>query len=187
MKISIANTNDIVGVLELQEKYLLINTPNAVRAGGFVTTPFTKNQIETVIANKKLFVAKLDDKIVAYMFAGAWDFWKQWEIFPFMAAKLPHLSFLEHKLTDINTFQYGPVCIDASQRGTTLFPTLFETMRIEMKTEFKVGITFINQINRRSYEAHTKKLGMKVIDKFHFNNNNYYTLAFETSKSVLNI
>ncbi len=185
MKIRIAEPADLTGVLALQEKYLLTNMPVAARAGGFVTTPFTVSQIEIVMLNQELFVAELDGKIVAYVFAGAWDFWSQWAIFPFMSSRLPHLGYQNHVLTTANTFQYGPICIETSQRGSGLFPQIFDLMRSEMQPKFPIGITFINQINRRSYEAHTKKLGMEVIDKFHFNGNNYYTLAFDTSERVL--
>ncbi|HWR19866.1 MAG TPA: GNAT family acetyltransferase, partial [Clostridia bacterium] len=45
-------------------------------------------------------------------------------------------------------------------------------------------ITFINKINTRSYEAHTKKLGLDVIKSFIFNENNYYALGYDTAKEV---
>ncbi len=58
-------------------------------------------------------------------------------------------------------------------------------MRREFSTRFTTGITFINTANRRSYEAHTRKLKMTVIDRFEFNYNNYYSLAFDTAISVV--
>ena len=186
IKLKVASMENIAGVLALQDKYLLSNTPLAARAGGFVTTPFSESQIEIVVNLGELFIAQRGEKTVGYAFAGAWDFWAQWAIFPFMETRLPHLSFENTRLTRQNTFQYGPVCIDESERGTGLFPQLFEKMRLEMQPKYEIGITFINQINRRSFDAHTKKLGMNVIDRFHFNQNNYYGLAFLTNKSVLN-
>jgi len=54
-----------------------------------------------------------------------------------------------------------------------------------MKDRFPILITFINQINHRSYNAHTKKLGLDAIKTFEFNNNHYYELGYDTSKKTL--
>ncbi|WP_319422849.1 hypothetical protein [Pleurocapsa sp. FMAR1] len=95
------------------------------------------------------------------------------------------LSFKGRIIQRDRTFQYGLICIEKCQRGTNLLSQLFEVMRQEFLTKFTTGITFINSANRRSYEAHTRKLKMTVIDRFEFNNNNYYNLAFDTAISVL--
>ena len=95
------------------------------------------------------------------------------------------LSFKGRIIQRDRTFQYEPICIDPSQRGTNLLPKLFKVMRQEFLTRFTTGITFINCGNRCSYEAHNRKLKMTVIDRFEFNNNNYYSLAFDTAISVV--
>ena len=51
-----------------------------------------------------------------------------------------------------------------------------------MSEKFEIGTTFINKINERSYQAHTRKAGIDVIDEFDFNGNNYYGLAFLTRR-----
>jgi hypothetical protein len=79
-----------------------------------------------------------------------------------------------------NSFEYGPVCIDISLRGTDAFPKLFGKMREKMSEKYLLGTTFINKVNERSYQAHTRKVFMDVIDEFEFNNNNFYGLAFLT-------
>ena len=48
-------------------------------------------------------------------------------------------------------------------------------------------MTFINRLNPHSYHAHTKKLGMTVIDEFEFNGRPYYGLAFDMARSVLGV
>ena len=53
-----------------------------------------------------------------------------------------------------------------------------------MAKRFPILVTFINKINPRSYEAHTKKLKLEVIKEFSYNNNNYYELVYDTSKSL---
>ncbi len=57
-------------------------------------------------------------------------------------------------------------------------------MRITLSSGYPVGITFINKVNERSYKAHSRKLGMIVIDEFEFSGQEYYGLAFDTAKSV---
>jgi hypothetical protein len=61
---------------------------------------------------------------------------------------------------------------------------VFDFSRAEMNKRYPILITFINQINPRSFRAHTKKLGLDVIKTFEFNNNSYYELGYDTSKPV---
>ena len=176
-----ATENDIEGILSLQERYLFANMTEADKVNGFVTTPFTVQQIKTLIDDSSAFVVTLpSDEVIGYTYAGTWDFFSQWAIFPYMVSRLPQLSYEGHQLTPQNTFQYGPICIDLAHRGNGIFQDLFETMRTAMSHRFPVGITFINKINERSYRAHTQKLEMSVIDEFGFNKNHYYGLAFLT-------
>jgi hypothetical protein len=53
-----------------------------------------------------------------------------------------------------------------------------------MKKRFPILITFINQINHRSFHAHSVKLGLEVIKIFDFNGNHYYELGYDTAKKT---
>ena len=180
-----ATYSDIDGVLRLQELNLLQNIPDNEKASGFVTTPFTIAQIEESIDLDGLFVAEENNNIIGYAFAASWDYFSQWAIFPYMVSRFD-LANYRFPITAQNSFQYGPICIDVNHRGSGLFQELFEYMRIEMQSRFPIGVTFINQINQRSFLAHTNKLRMVVVDEFHYNGNDFYTLAFQTDESVLN-
>jgi hypothetical protein len=182
MKIQIATKRHIAGLLALQEKYLFTNLSEAEREQGFVTTPFSVPQIEQLLKEKSIFVAVSQGKVVAYTYAGTWAYFSQWAIFPYMESLLPSWKFKNTALTTENTFQYGPVCVDMAYRGSGLFEQIFEAMRTKMHERFPIGITFINQVNQPSYKAHTKKLGLTVMDTFSFNERNYYALAFDTAK-----
>ena len=176
--------SDIEGILALQEKNLYANLLELERIHGFVTT-LTTAQIEDLLKRKGVFVAKEAGEIRGYAYAGSWDFFAQWAIFPFMVSRLATLKFRGKPIIVEDTFQYGPVCLDQRFRGTGLFPSLFEKMRREFSAQFPVGITFINRLNQRSFEAHTRKLGLEVIDEFEFGDKSYYGLAFDTAISVL--
>ena len=185
MTIIPATPTHIPGIIILQNKYLYAHLTAEERKKGFVTTPFTELQIEKAIDENGLFIAIDGELAVGYVFAGTWAYFSAWPIFPFMIQRLTGKKFGDMIISDTNTFQYGPVCIDEKYRGTGLFNLLFEGMRIEMAKRFPIGLTFINQVNTHSYHAHTKKLGLEMIDTFSFNGNEYYTLAFDTSRSVL--
>lgn len=182
----IGNPKDIPAVLALQEKYLYRNLSEAERLRGFVTTPFTADQIEEIITQNGLFVAAEGNKdIVAYAFAGSWKYFEQWEIFTFMVSRFPQLSFQGKAITTENSFQYGPICIDMRYRGTGLLNQLFEEMRIEFVKKYPISVTFINKVNEVSTKAHTRKLGWEVIDAFGFNGKDYIALACDMRNSVL--
>ena len=47
----------------------------------------------------------------------------------------------DFKMTDRNTFQYGPICIDKKYRGKGLINPFFDFMRIHLLKRFPVSIT----------------------------------------------
>jgi hypothetical protein len=100
-----------------------------------------------------------------------------------MRARLPELKFRGDRISVDGSFQYGPICIDRSLRGSGVFPRLFDLMRSSFALRFPIGVTFINKLNDRSFEAHTRKLDLEVIDEFELNGNSFYTLAFLTVNS----
>lgn len=176
----VATESDIDEILELQSRNLYTKLSEAERAEGFVTTPFTVEQIKALLTQPGVFVAEKQGRVVGYAFAGNWDFFSQWAIFPYMVSRFGQLKFQGTQITVGNTFQYGPVCIAQTLRGSGVFPQLFETMRSSFSARFPIGLTFINKANPRSLAAHTQKLNLEIIDEFEFNGNFYYGLGFWT-------
>ncbi len=179
-----ANQSDIPGIRALQERYLHRSLSAEERKSGFVTTPFTEEQIADRVENDGLFITEDKDQIIAYVFAGKWDFFERWPIFPYMTSRFPDLNYKNFEISTSATFQYGPVCVDKKYRGKGVFNETFETMRLEWLREFPLSITFINAINSVSVRAHTK-LGWEEIDQFQFNGNKYLSLAFDMKCSVV--
>lgn len=177
--------SDIPGILALQEKNLYGNLNEKQREKGFVTTPFVPQQIEDIIELNGVFVAENQGEIIAYAYAGSWEYFTQWEIFNFMTDRFPMLNFEGKEITTRNSFQYGPVCISEIYRGKGVLNLIFEEMRLEFVRYYPISITFINKVNVISEKAHTKKLGWKIIDEFEFNGKTYLGLAFDMSRSVL--
>jgi hypothetical protein len=97
---------------------------------------------------------------------------------------LGDLEYLGQRLSVENSYQYGPVCIDKSVRGSGLLEEIFDFSREHMAKRFPILVTFINKINPRSYAAHTRKLGLEVIQEFEYNSNRYYELVYDTAKKL---
>jgi hypothetical protein len=180
----IATELDIDGILNLQAQNLYTNLSSDELADGFVTTPFTPELIRSLLAQDGAFIAESEGKIVGYILAGGWDFYSQWEIFRLMVDRLPELSFQGEKIEVDRSFQYGPVCIDRSLRGSGILSQLFATMQSSFAPRLPIGVTFINKLNHRSLAAHHRKLKFEIIDEFEFNNGHFYTLAFSTDRTV---
>lgn len=175
--------NDISGILSLQEKNLVTNLSDGQKKNGFVTTPFTNEQLEKLIAINGLFVIENENRILGYVIAAGWDYFRGRPMFDFMIDRFSKMAFCDIQIGCENSFQYGPICIDEHLRGTDCFLRLFETMKQSMSDKYAIGLTFINKVNERSYLAHTKKANLIAIDDFAFSGNAFYGLAFLTTDS----
>ncbi len=183
--LKIATLEDIEEILKLHNRYQVDTISEEDKKDGFITTTFTKKQLTSLIKEEQgLFIAKKDEKIVAYVMAASWGYWSAWPMFVHMIKDLPNVKFQGVTLSIDNSYQYGPVCVDKSVRGTEVLKLIFDFAREQMNKRYPILVTFINKINPRSYEAHTRKLGLEVVKEFQFNNNNYYELCYNTSKPL---
>ncbi len=186
MILKIADNNDVDSILTLHSKYQVDTIKEEDKKDGFVTTAFTKEQLEDIIKKEKgIFVAIDNDEVVGYVMSASWQYWSKWPMFVYMIEGLPKLQYQGKQITVNNSYQYGPVCIDKRYRGSGLLERLFDFAIEEMSKKYEILVTFVNKINPRSYEAHKRKMGLEVIQEFQFNNNNYYEFVFDTSKRVL--
>ena len=183
MQLKVAEPGDIDPTLALHYKYQIDSIAEEDKADGFVTTPFSKAQLAALIsAENGLFIAKEGERVFAYVMAASWAFWSAWPMFAHMIADLPNLTYAGQRLTVDNSYQYGPICVDKSKRGNGLVKAIFDFSKAEMAKRYPIMVTFINKNNPRSHAAHTRKLGMDVIDEFEYNNNHYYELACLTAE-----
>lgn len=178
-----ATEADIPALLALQDANLITNvSPEAQATGGFVTTPYTADTMRRFFAHDSAFVAVNDNgAVIGYAFAGAWDLYGEWAIFPFMVKRLLALPpFHGVAITGTNSFQYGPVCVAESARGTGVPAALFAHVCTHYAPRLPMGVTFINKRNTRSLAAHQRKLGFAVIDEWDYGTESFYSLAFLT-------
>lgn len=181
MEILQATGADFEGFLELHRTYHTNYISEADRPHGFVTTNFTDTQLEDLIVKEQgVIVAKDQGKIVGYATAASWEFWAQWPLFTYMIEHLGEYQLNGQILTPENSYQYGPVCVHTSVRGTGVFEKMFYASLASMKERYPIMATFINKVNPRSYAAHTRKVAMTEAGTFQFNNNNYFLMACPT-------
>lgn len=179
--LKVATLSHVKEILTLHYKYQVDSISEDDKADGFITTAFTESHLTRLIEDESgLFIATVDNKIVAYAMAASWTFWSQWPMFEFMVKHLDDSKCLDQIITVENSYQYGPVCVDKSVRGLGVFEKVFDFALAEMHKRYPIMVTFINKINPRSYEAHTRKTNLQVIKHFEFNNNQYYKLACKT-------
>jgi len=183
MEYKVATVDEIEATLRLHAKYQVDTIAEEDKKDGFVTTPFTKEELQALIEQEQgLFIAKDGEEVVAYVMAASWNFWSKWAMFRYMIEKLPNLAYKGEKLSVENSYQYGPICIDKRYRGTEVLPNIFRFARKQMAKRYPILITFVNQINPRSFQAHTRKLGLDVIQEFEFNGNMYWELGCLTGE-----
>lgn len=181
----VATVKDIEKVLELHYRYQVDSIAEEDKKDGFVTTPFTAEELRELIEKEQgLFIAQDGDEVVAYVMAASWRFWSAWPMFAYMIRGLGELSFRGEKLSIANSYQYGPVCIDKRYRGSGVLEGIFEFARMQMAPRYPFLVTFINRVNPRSFAAHTKKLGLEVIAEFDYNDNRYYELVYDTAQTL---
>jgi len=185
MQYKIAELSDIEATLKLHAKYQVDGILDEDKKDGFVTTSFTKEELTELITKEQgLFIVKEGEAVLAYVMAASWDFWSRWPMFAHMIKDLPNLEYLGQRLSTENSYQYGPISIDKSVRGTSILNNIFNFSLWHMSKRYPILVTFVNKINPRSYEAHKRKLGLEVIQEFSFNGNAYWEFVYDTSKAT---
>ena len=184
MEYKIATLDEIDATLELHAKYHIDTIAEADKKDGFVTTAFTREELVRLVEQEQgLFVAKEGERVLAYVMSASWEFWSRWPMFAYMIEDLPNLEYKGLRLNTRNSYQYGPICIDASVRGTEVLPTIFRFTLDEMAKRYDVLVTFVNRINPRSFAAHRRKLGLDILQEFEYNGNRYWEMGCLTRRS----
>ena len=183
MEIRFATYDDLDSLILLLRAYHVNSIADADKKDGFVTTNITKEQLQCLIDSENGVTVAVDGKrVIGFALAGSWDFWKSWPFFVNMMDHLEEFQLNGCKMTVRNSYQYGPVCVDKAYRGKGVFEEIFSHSLRHMSAYYPYMVTFVNQINPRSYAAHTRKAGMTEAGKFDWNGNHYW--LFPSSSTV---
>lgn len=177
-----AELKDIPDIILLEKKYHKNSISEEDKSDGYITTFFSESKLKRLIEEEKgVAVATDGDKVVGLACAASWKFWGTWEVFQPMIEDLPNIKFQDTILSIDNSYQYGPVCIDKDYRGTDVLKKLFECSILLMKDRYPILVTYINQTNQRSFQAHSRKLGLDIVKRFEFHGDQLLVLCYNTS------
>ncbi|WP_299492619.1 GNAT family N-acetyltransferase [uncultured Shewanella sp.] len=179
MRIRVAHAKDVNALAQLEQTYLqdeLSQGQTKLMQG----QSFNPNELALLIDKEYVWVAEVEDNIIAYVIAGSWSFFKRWPIYQMLLGRITQLQLDTVSLSLHNCCQYGPIWIHPSYRGQGVFNTLVNNIKQQVALKFPYMITFIAEDNERSFAAHTQKAAMQVIDFFTFEDRDYYLLLSHT-------
>ncbi len=179
MQVQLAQPADFDAILQLQAQFHLSATPEDQLADGFVTTQLNGETLEKMRAHRAIWVAKIDEEIVAYACAIEWDFYANSRFVEAVFERFP-LPFGEQTITAHNSFIYGPACIAATARGQGILPALTDAIKACYADSRAFGVCFVDVRNARSLAAHERKLGFTRVATLPFADVTYNMLAFST-------
>jgi hypothetical protein len=180
-----AEIRDIPGIILLEKKYHINSISEEDKPDGYIGTFFSESKLKRLIKEENLSVACDGDKVVGFAGAASWQFWASWPVFQVMIDDLPNIEYKGRILSANNSYQYGPVSIDKEYRGTEVLPNLFDCSRLLMKERFPVLITYVSKTNPRSFQAHSRKLGLEFVKEFEFHDKQLYVLCYDTSVKTI--
>lgn len=173
-----ASRADFEGILRLQNQNLLTTIQEDDLSQGFLSMELTREQLHKINSDLGIFIAVHEKAIVGYMMAVSVEFAVGSPLMTHMLKRLKDKNF-EGLPVLSSCFIYGPVCIDSRYRGKGILEGLFVLLKQTLKADYALGIAFVSHLNTRSFNAHTAKLKMKVIDDFEYLRGQYHTLAFK--------
>lgn len=185
-QVRLAEVGDIEGIRALMKKYHRDTISDEDRPDGFVTTAITDGQLTELIEKERgvMIIAEPTDEgageVLGFCFAAPWEFWTAWPMFRHMISIIPDYEFDGKKIIVEETYQYGPVCVDRSIRGTGAFEDLFFASLEQFRDRYPVMLTFVNQINKRSENAHNNKAHMETLGTFDFDGNHFFLMGIRT-------
>ena len=160
IEIGAAEECDLDGILALQE----LNQPER---GGTLSARLSRTQLEAMLSDLPLVVARRDRTVVGYLLAASQS----------TVAEVPVVrAMLAAYAGGPDAYVYGPIVVAAAERGSGLAQRLFESLRTQLPG--REGILFIRSDNSASLRAHAK-MGVVRRGTFRHNERDFVVLSYE--------
>ena len=160
IEIDTADERDLDGILALQEA-------NQPERGGTLSARLSRTQLQTMLTDLPLLVARRYDAIVGYLLAAS-------------TATVGGVPVIRAMLAAYggkpNAYVYGPIVVAEAERGRGLAQHLFESLRTRLPG--REGILFIRADNSASLRAH-EKMGVVPRGTFRHNDRDFVVLSYE--------
>ncbi len=178
MEIRRAIPEDYPGICELAAANYEQNLSPTDRRQGFISARYTLQQIDNIASDLGIIVAIDNDRVVGFACASRLDSDKQPPIVKRMISEFERIYFKGRPLLDYAIFVYGPACLDTSCRGRGFLREIYLGIKRETTGKYDLGVTFIDEDNPRSMNAHAKSLGMSEVGRFTHGERSYCILVF---------
>jgi predicted GNAT superfamily acetyltransferase len=157
--VSKATDADLDGILALQAS-------NQIDRGGTLSASLSRSRVSAMMHEMPLIVARREERITGFLMTTTRE----------MNADLPIVqAMFKAYLGAPDAYVYGPVCVDAEERGKRLARVMFEELRaLEPGRE---GILFIRSDNEASLRAHIR-MGMREVAGFQFSGFDFSVFSF---------
>jgi predicted GNAT superfamily acetyltransferase len=147
IEIAEATTADLDGILELQAR----NQPDR---GGTLSHRFPRDRMAAMVKAMPVIVARHGGRVIGYLVSAPLS----------LNADVPVLqAMLAVYRGAPDAYVYGPICVDADERGQGLSRAMFAALRKRLPG--REGILFVRHDNAASLNAHAK-MGMRTVATF---------------------
>jgi GNAT superfamily N-acetyltransferase len=154
-----ATEADLDGILALQER----NLPGR---GGALSARLPRTQLESMLRDLPLIVARRGGEVVGYLLAASTTTVSDIPVIRAMLAAYGGAA---------DAYVYGPIVVDAGERGRGVAQLLFEALKARLPR--REGILFIRADNAPSLRAH-EKLDVTPRGRFTHNGIPYVVLSY---------
>ena len=160
IEIGTAAERDLDGILTLQDA-------NQPERGGTLSARLGRAQLEAMLADLPLMLARRGDAVVGYLLAAS----------KHTVAEVPVVrAMLAAYGGKPDAYVYGPIVVAEAERGRGLAQRLFESLRNRLPG--REGILFIRTDNSASLRAH-EKMGVVRRGSFRHNERDFVVLSYE--------
>lgn len=160
VEIVVAGEKDLDGILQLQ-------AANQISNGGSLSASFPRSRIISMMSQMPLLVARRDNRVIGFLMCSTVEMSSTVPVIKAMLEAYPNRSH--------DAYVYGPICIDAKERGRGLAQSLYSELRRRLPG--REGILFIRSDNESSIKAH-RKMGMREVSRFLFGGVEHIVLAY---------
>lgn len=142
-----ATEADLDGIITLQ-------AANQIARGGMLAAELPRERLAQMLHGLPLIVAKRDGRVTGFLLASART----------INGDVPVLRAMFNAYTGApDAYVYGPICVDATERGQGLAPAMFAELRRLLPG--REGVLFIRNDNEASLRAH-RRMGMQEVAAF---------------------
>lgn len=164
---TVSNTEeDLFGILNLQKENLpAALTREEIESQGFVTVSHTFENLKKLNDIEKHIIAKVEDKVVAYILAMTEQ--SKFDI-PILVPMFDAFSSISYANKLISGYKYmvvGQICIDKHYRGQGILERCYATYKNSFADSYDFAITEIAGTNLRSLRAH-KRIGFHEVHRY---------------------